>query len=247
MGIGLPPARQACRSGVHEHHCVVGAPRVGHHALKHPATSVDNETSRKDELAADKWAFARMTELGYALFPVGGYLDGPSADRLLSGGARSGHGRTGEHAPVMAQSRWRDAGGVRCGRRSRPDSASVRHRHPATAAADATFALADLAAGEFESAVVENGRLVLGVTEASGNSIATVYMRDPTGTRVEFTFPDVTRALLFVRRRVYDAGNRLIASDDINGVQESTAAFDFIDVGGVKVFQVIRENVPAPT
>jgi hypothetical protein len=214
---------------------------VGHHALGHTlsvATSV--QASRQRELAADKWAFGQMKDLGYALFGIGSYFVARAmTDLCVNELGLIGDEKESTHPTWLTR-----------------DTALRNHFSVLTAPAQdlrifsiplalpepdlTTVVIPDSSAKGFEAPIVQRGKVTLGMTEWDGKT-ARVYARGEGGARVELVIEDAMRIAPLIEYRVYDRNNRLVSSTKLAAVQADLVGLDFLEVGGLR-FSDIRKR-----
>lgn len=217
---------------------------MGHHALKH--TSVINPGKaerRRDELAADWWAFEQMQLLGLSLYPVGAYF----LAREWSENCFRNLGLVGNEAerthplwynrgtPLFNISNWRNAA----------DQVSRIYFVPmglAGGKADyIVFSISDPSKNTPQATIIQFGRAVPAIAEWNQNS-AIIYVRNTDRGRFEYTLKNPYQVMVLVEQRQYDAQNRLVGTVELQAIQQDAATFDYLTTGGIR-FADVRARV----
>ena len=209
---------------------------MGHHALKH--TSVPNPSyaqRRADELAADRWAFERMRDLGYSLYPTGAYFLAREWSEecfrdlnLVKDESESTHpnwfNRT---TPLVEDFSWRNAA----------DQISRIYFLPMLLpngqATYVVLSLSDPSRGTLQATLMQFSRVIPAIAEW-GEKTVVVYVRDADRGRYEYTLKNPYQVLVSVEQRQYDSQNKLVGIVELQAIQQDVVAFDFLTTGGIR-------------
>lgn len=209
---------------------------MGHHALKHTEKDEHrNSVRRKDELAADSWAFKRMQELGYSLYPVGAFFLG----RDWSENCFRDLGLVGEEAdrthpfwynrgtPLFENFDWRKAAN---------QLSRIYFVPLGLTNGESTYYVFSISAQSRntpQATIIQFGRTIPAIVEWKNNEVF-IYVRDADRGRYEYTFKNPLNAMVSVEERHYNAQNKLVGKVDLEAIQQDTATFDFITTNGIR-------------
>jgi hypothetical protein len=214
---------------------------MGHHALHHTMVKASSlKDSRADELAADQWAFERMEELGYSLYPLTAFFLArmwaedcfKAVGFAVNEAERTHPSWLNRGRALYKRFKWRRAANqftrVYFIPALRGDTGKPMYF---------TISINDRSSGQSQTTMVQFGRTNLGIVEWV-NKQAIVYTRGATGGRFEFALKNPDEVMVNIEQREYDAKNRFIRTVALQGVQQDTAMFDFLTVGGLSVGDV---------
>ena len=215
---------------------------VGHHALNHTIrSSVNNRSTRQQELDADRWAFSQMKSLGYSLLGIGGYMLAQSKSEsclselgLIMDEAESTHPSWNRRNDSLQHNFNIQTAPVQ----------DLRIYYTPVAIPEPilmTFVIPDSTSDNFQAIIVQRGNIKSGMTEWNG-STARVYLRDLSGSRIEFVIKNADKNVLIIEQQQYDKNNRFLGTVPLPTVQAASTSIGFLKVNGVKISNLSKRH-----
>lgn len=215
---------------------------VGHHALKHTSTlDASNQASRQRELAADKWAFNRMKDLGYSFIGVGSYLVARAMTDFCFGqlGLVVIEGNSTHPTWEKRDTALRINFDVFAVPPQEIHIFCIPMGIPEPVLT--TITIPGSNSPECDATIIQRNQVLYGMVEWEGKT-ATVYAREAAGGRVEFIVKDAMDVAPFIEQRIYDQDNLLVQTLNLPAVPQEVVGFDFLEIGCVK-FSDIRKRI----